>query len=199
MKMPQQFQAAEKSSLWHFISASADLSQKWIWSLDRSICLDRLTSNSAICTSLSSAQGRSILVRTESQLTAALALIELDGIARKLVLCPSDLPGPHLQWVVTAASVDLIICDQASADISALGIESVVLTPDSFTPIKHRPEGSEQTEWLLLTSGTTGLPKIVVHTLSTLTDAIAGRSSWVGMRSGAHSTTFAGMGAYRYS
>ena len=33
-----------------------------------------------------------------------------------------------------------------------------------------------ETEWVLLTSGTTGLPKLTVHTLASLTGAIVDRS-----------------------
>ena len=39
--------------------------------------------------------GRSVLLPPRP-LTAALALIELDGIARRLVLCPPDLAAAHL-------------------------------------------------------------------------------------------------------
>jgi len=40
-----------------------------------------------------------VLVSTSDQLAAALALIELDGIARRLVLCPSDFDRAHLPYV----------------------------------------------------------------------------------------------------
>ncbi len=169
--------AIEKNCLWHWVSASAEQSEKWIWGFDAAVCLNRLSSSSAIPVDLFSARGRSILIRTKSQISAALALVELDGIARKLVLCPPDLSAAQIQWVASAASINLIVCDQSVTDTRAFGIECVTLPPDSFTPIEHRPEASERTEWLLLTSGTTGSPKIVVHTLSTLTEAIAGRPS----------------------
>ena len=44
--------------------------------------------------------------------------------------------------------------------------------------IRAEPDRSEthQTEWILLTSGTTGLPKLALHTLSSLTGAIKGNS-----------------------
>ena len=34
------------------------------------------------------------------------------------------------------------------------------------------PSGRYETEWVLLTSGTTGVPKLVVHTLASLAGAI---------------------------
>src|SRR5262245_37249504 len=53
--------------------------------------------------------GRSVLVATDDQLTAALALIELDGVARRLVLCPPDLDIAHLPAVIADAEVDAIV------------------------------------------------------------------------------------------
>src|SRR5438445_618418 len=50
-------------------------------------------------------QGRSVLVATREQLTAALAMIELDGIARRLVICPPDVPRDHLRAIVATAEI----------------------------------------------------------------------------------------------
>jgi hypothetical protein len=44
--------------------------------------------------------GRSVLVATGSQLTAALALIERDGIARRLVVLPPDVGADDLDAVL---------------------------------------------------------------------------------------------------
>jgi acyl-coenzyme A synthetase/AMP-(fatty) acid ligase len=45
----------------------------------------------------------------------------------------------------------------------------------SLTPCKIQRRQSHQTEWVLLTSGTTGVPKLVLHTLETLTSTFLGR------------------------
>ena len=39
---------------------------------------------------------RSVLLATESQLTSALALIELEGVARRIVVLPPDADPAHL-------------------------------------------------------------------------------------------------------
>ena len=57
---------------------------------------------------------RSVLVATTDQLTAALALIELDGVARRLVLCPPDSPLEHLPFIMEAAAVDAIVSDRST-------------------------------------------------------------------------------------
>ena len=79
-----------------------------------SVHLRDLASGSSLAGRLDELRGRSVLVATRDQLTAGLALIELDGIARRLVLCPRDLPPALLPSVIATADVDAIVSDQAS-------------------------------------------------------------------------------------
>src|SRR5947207_9090197 len=85
--------------------------------------------------------GRSVLVIVRDQLDAALALIELDGIARRLILATPDLPSEHLPALVADADVDAIVSERHKFPIP----KSRFLMP---------------TEWVLLTSGTSGAPQM---------------------------------------
>src|SRR5262249_6373271 len=104
------------------------------------------------------------------QLTAALALIELDGVARRIVICPPDLPAEYLAQVAATAEVDAIVSDHDAAD--AAGSTPRVLCMPTLSPADPAPRCDCCTEWVLLTSGTTGVPKMVAHTLAGLTGAI---------------------------
>jgi acyl-coenzyme A synthetase/AMP-(fatty) acid ligase len=118
--------------------------------------------------------GRAVLLRTQSQIGAAQGLVELDGLAGRIVLCPPDLADEHLAGVIETAGIEAIVIDAPDAALSALGLPVHILT----TP--ERPvsglDTSKPTEWLLFTSGTTGAPKMVIHTLAGLTGAIAPRA-----------------------
>ena len=62
--------------------------------------------------------GRSVLLATASQLTTALALIELDGCARRIVILPPDVDAANLGAVIAAAEIDAVVVDDELAAIA---------------------------------------------------------------------------------
>jgi acyl-CoA synthetase (AMP-forming)/AMP-acid ligase II len=121
-------------------------------------------------------RGRAVLIATADQLTAALALIELDGIARRLLILPPDVDRDHLGPLIGGAEIDAVVTDGTVPPQLADVPLRVVCTPN-IAPLAAPPRAYARTEWLLLTSGTTGIPKMVVHGLAGLTAAIAPRAS----------------------
>jgi len=114
--------------------------------------------------------GRSVLLATSRQLLSALAMIELDGIARRMLLCPPDVDWERLQILVAQAGIDTIVTDRPPSEY--LSGKCAVIGIDLPAGKAMKPEAVHATEWLMLTSGTSGLPKIVRHTLDGLAGAI---------------------------
>lgn len=117
-------------------------------------------------------EGRSVVLIAGDQLKTAAALIELDGWARRIVLCPPDLEAKHLGAVVRDAEADAVV---HGAESRPPDVDVALVAPCILPLQPHRGPRARRfaTEWVLLTSGTTGDPKMVVHTLATLTGAIA--------------------------
>jgi acyl-coenzyme A synthetase/AMP-(fatty) acid ligase len=115
--------------------------------------------------------GASAAVLTQHQFSAALALIDLDGLARRIVVVPPDLQPLHLAGIMADAEVDTIVSDQDGASLGELGKARLVLCGQTVAT-NRAYHSTEETEWALLTSGTTGAPKMVVHRLKSLTNAI---------------------------
>ena len=93
---------------------------------EASVSLRDLAWGSSLAGRLEELRGRSVLVATRDQLTAGLALIELDGIARRLILCPADLPRDLLPSVIATAEVDAIVSDEVDRATDFPGLECFV-------------------------------------------------------------------------
>src|ERR1700733_6115274 len=117
--------------------------------------LTELSDHTCLKGRLAELSGRSVLLAVSSQFLASLVMLEIDGIARRMLLCPPDLNTDHLQALIDDAEIDAVVTAS----------EELIAAP--------RAQTERATEWLMLTSGTLGLPKIVGHTLEGLTGAIA--------------------------
>ena len=113
--------------------------------------------------------GARVLIRTTAQLHAGLALVALDGVAARLVIAPPDLKDEHLDDVIARAGLNTLVTDGAPWP----GLKHVTVGAElSPAPAARR---DTDTEWVMFTSGTTGAPKMVAHSLTGLTGAIGPR------------------------
>jgi acyl-coenzyme A synthetase/AMP-(fatty) acid ligase len=114
--------------------------------------------------------GRSVLIHVRDPLFAALALIELDGLARRVVIAPPDLPDAALPEVIDEAEIEAVVFDEEPpCETWRLRRARVTLPSGALWEIRPQPL---LTEWVMFTSGTSGPPKMAVHTLEGLAGAI---------------------------
>ena len=159
------------SCLWDSIAPSGPNAGGVLHGRGASVALSELAAGSTFGSALEALRGRSVLIATREQLPAALALIELDGIARRMVLCTNDLTLEQLETVAAAAQADAIVLDAASPAMAPAGLARYTGAARPVPGPARRRE-SAATEWILLTSGTSGAPKLVVHTLQSLGGAL---------------------------
>jgi hypothetical protein len=193
------------------LAASTRLDARWLYGASADVRLADLAASACLDADLT---GRSVLLRVADPLSAALALVALDGVARRIVLCPPDLTDEALPGVMATAGIEAIAFDE-SAPVEAAGlIAARIALPSPSSQAHHDPfpltgkgqgmgvsaqaakvgrgcepantelalpppppprrgEGSPKpTEWVMFTSGTSGPPKLVTHTLAGLTGAI---------------------------
>ena len=159
---------SDERSLWESINAGpVDGRLHGIWHVIRLADLAHATSLGG---RLEELRDRSVLLLAKDQLTAALALIELDGVARRMVLCPPDVAPEHLPGVMQDAQADAWVGDENAG--GNLGVPIGIVARPKLGRVTVQRRRSRATEWVLLTSGTTGVPKLVLHSLSSLMSAL---------------------------
>ncbi len=154
-------------SLWDSPASAADDDRTAFLATDLTIRARDLASASILPGALECFRGKSVLLAAHEQIYAAVALLELDGIAKRIVLCTPDLDAVQTAAVAATAAVDAILSEHPidGASMPSAERHQMKRIPEPATP-DRRP--SVETEWILLTSGTTGIPKLVVHTLQSL-------------------------------
>src|SRR5438034_9740354 len=129
----------DRGSLWIAVSAAGRLAQRALWGAEASVRLSELMRGSSLGGRLEELRGRSVLVATRDQLTAALALIELDGVARRLVLCPPDLPLEHVPIVMATAAVDAVVSDRVLPEAGTPSVGPFVACSPRITSVVPEP------------------------------------------------------------
>lgn len=154
------------------LSSAPQGAPRFLWGASASVPLRDLCRASSLGGRAQELAGRSVLLATRDPLAAAVALIELDGVARRLVVCPPDLAEAHVPSVLASAEIDAVVFDGPQSFACVHDVPLRVPCRVALEPAPASPSGAHATEWVLLTSGTTGQPKLFAHSLEGLTGAI---------------------------
>lgn len=160
------------ATLSNAIAAAGALSSRLDAGVEGSASWGELAAGAALNLRASELRESCVLLAVTDQFTAAAALIQLDAVARRMVLYPPDLSREHLEYVAEVAGADVIVTDRPLSE--PINAREVVISrgraeSDAVGAAETSPV---ETEWILLTSGTTGRPKLVQHTLASLNGAI---------------------------
>ncbi len=113
--------------------------------------------------------GARVAIQVTSPARAVRMLLALDGVAQSILLVSASLPEPHLEKFLELSRCNYLFTDNP-ARINSRSPLTVFRDVDELpkAAVIERMEKLE-TEWHLATSGTSGEPKLVSHSLASLT------------------------------
>src|SRR3979411_174071 len=141
-------------SLRDCLGDSADRSARHLHSIDASVALSDLAHGTSLGGRLPELRDRSVLIATGDQLTTAIALIELDGVARRLILCPPDVAREHLSAIVAEAEVDALVSDRVAPEHEDITVDLRVIFRTEIQPCEDGLPRPDKPRWVLVTSDT---------------------------------------------
>ena len=164
----------ESRSLWDLTAGAGLAPERFVADAGGRANLADLESGNTLAVPAQDFRGKSVLISSHRQLAFVLVLLQLEGIAARIVLCPPDLAPAHLPAVLAEARVDAIVCDGTGPAAQASDASRIVACHDAIRldwqgPALRGSQGRIPTEWILFTSGTIGRPKLVVHSTGSLT------------------------------
>ena len=115
--------------------------------------------------------GQSVLLALPDQVSTIAALVQLDGLARRIILWPYAELTSISAAVLETGEVGVTVKEWPAFDPVETGCSAGNEPPSG----QRSATGRLETEWILLTSGTTSEPKLVQHTLHSLTHHLQGR------------------------
>jgi acyl-coenzyme A synthetase/AMP-(fatty) acid ligase len=134
------------------------------------LSLDDFAGATSLGANLARLEGRSVVLAVSGMAKAAAALIELDGWAERIVLCPPAFAGSGLDAVIRDAEADALVYDSDAAPPECR-VDLVAPCRLPLEPLSAPRRPRLASEWVMPTSGTSGPPKMVLHNLATLTAA----------------------------
>lgn len=102
--------------------------------------------------------GRRVALLFRDRLRYMEAILALDGQADAMLLLAPDLPAETVATLTALAGTDILMSDRADLPEALPWMYTAKDPIDLMSPILSR-----DTQWLLTTSGTTGVPKLVGH------------------------------------
>src|SRR5580698_2009069 len=89
----------------------AELKGRTISDARQLVSLTDILGQTCLADRLGELSGRSVLLAVADQLVSGLVMTELDGVARRMLLCPPDLNTDHLQALMESAGIDAVVTD----------------------------------------------------------------------------------------
>src|SRR5580658_6494242 len=123
--------------------------ERFFWDRAARLCVNHLARGTSFGGRLAELAGRSVVVAASSQLTTALALIELDGVARRLTILPPDTAADHLAALTACAEADAVVIDEGTPSREALELPVRVVCGPAIVPAEQLSLPQAQTEWVL--------------------------------------------------
>lgn len=109
--------------------------------------------------------GHSILIASDNLIEALLVMASFDGSARQIGFCSPSLTDDEIDIIAQNGEFEVVLGRGAGALPRFETCREVI---QYLSPITPAPWAGE-TAWVMTTSGTTGTPKLVSHSLASLT------------------------------